>query len=485
LEKAGADPGTREGNVLASANRILQNSRARLRLALLLCLTVAGFLAFVVFPPERVSVEADGREQVIVSREGDAAMVLKQAGVQPSMNDVVVRAGNELRVERALPVVMEADGRTLAWRTRATTVRGLLSEMDIESGPYDAVYINGIEVRPGDALDPHSLTLLPDAVYQAFGKAPAAPGLSVTVYRAVPFTLVEDGRTIVIKSSRPTVDLALKEAGVRLGPADRVFPALTEPLVAGQQVSVEHAAALTIRTGDSSRVVYTHQSLLSDALAEAGLALGAEDRVEPSVDAAVYNGMTARLVRVAGRQLVEREDVARKTVFKPDETLQGSASRVVQGHDGVKIREYRIVIEDGVETERRLVREGFDPDVQDTVIYYAASSVRATGLPAENLTVARTERMWVTWYNAASSGKPATDPAYGITFSGLPLTKGIVAVDPRVIPLGTRLYVPGYGFAIAADTGGAVLGNILDLGFPDGVHVDWATGYHDVYILTP
>jgi 3D (Asp-Asp-Asp) domain-containing protein len=93
--------------------------------------------------------------------------------------------------------------------------------------------------------------------------------------------------------------------------------------------------------------------------------------------------------------------------------------------------------------------------------------------------------MYGTWYNAASSGKPATHPAYGITRSGMPLTKGIVAVDPNVIPLGTHLYIPGYGFAIAADTGGGIIGERIDLGYPDGVEVDWYTGWTDVYILTP
>jgi 3D (Asp-Asp-Asp) domain-containing protein len=53
----------------------------------------------------------------------------------------------------------------------------------------------------------------------------------------------------------------------------------------------------------------------------------------------------------------------------------------------------------------------------------------------------------------------------GITKLGLPAGHGIVAVDPAVIPLGTRLYIPGYGAAVAADTGGAIHGNRIDLGF--------------------
>jgi 3D (Asp-Asp-Asp) domain-containing protein len=62
-----------------------------------------------------------------------------------------------------------------------------------------------------------------------------------------------------------------------------------------------------------------------------------------------------------------------------------------------------------------------------------------------------------------SCGKHEGDPYYGITASGMKVKPGIVAVDPRVIPLGTWLYVEGYGEALAADTGGAIKGNKIDL----------------------
>ena len=54
----------------------------------------------------------------------------------------------------------------------------------------------------------------------------------------------------------------------------------------------------------------------------------------------------------------------------------------------------------------------------------------------------------------------------GTTASGLPVGVGVIAVDQTVIPLGTRVFVPGYGAAVAADVGSAIKGNIIDLWMP-------------------
>lgn len=63
----------------------------------------------------------------------------------------------------------------------------------------------------------------------------------------------------------------------------------------------------------------------------------------------------------------------------------------------------------------------------------------------------------------ATAYLPTDGDGYGITATGIPATYGVAAVDPYVIPLGTRLYIPGYGEAIAADTGGAIIGYRIDL----------------------
>jgi uncharacterized protein YabE (DUF348 family)/3D (Asp-Asp-Asp) domain-containing protein len=421
-----------------------------------------------------------------MTRSDDVETVLKLAGVDRLAGDVITMNDGGLLLERARPVVVEVDGRILSWRSRAETIEQVLAELDVEIGPYDGLLYNGVEANANDPLFPGPFVAIASSQVASFSRAYTDSGpINLTVTRAVPFTITEDGHSLEFKSAKPTVAIALREAGIRLGPGDEVYPDPATALTAGIEIQVDHADAISLQTGESVRVIYTHKDILGEALAEAGLSLGADDRVEPDISADVFNGMTARLVRVAGSQFIESDEIIHGTIFRPDNGLSGTQTSVVQGNDGTVHREYHIVIEDGVEVERTLVREWYDPQPNETVIYYSAASLNETGADTGSLNVARVERMYVTWYNAASSGKAASDPAYGITKSGVPLTKGIVAVDPKFIPLGTKVYVPGYGFGQALDTGGGIVGNMLDLGYPDGVEVGWHTGWVDVYILAP
>lgn len=85
-------------------------------------------------------------------------------------------------------------------------------------------------------------------------------------------------------------------------------------------------------------------------------------------------------------------------------------------------------------------------------------SVTVEAQPAETAAVAAGSRTLVV--DAVAYHLP------GNTASGLPVGQGVIAVDPSVIPLGTRVFVPGYGPAVAADTGTAIRGNIIDLWMP-------------------
>lgn len=77
-----------------------------------------------------------------------------------------------------------------------------------------------------------------------------------------------------------------------------------------------------------------------------------------------------------------------------------------------------------------------------------------------------------------STGKSPGHPSYGITYSGVKVRRGAVstiAADPRVFPIGTVLYIPGYGYGVVADIGGAVKGHVIDLYFhsKEDIYSQW------------
>lgn len=99
-------------------------------------------------------------------------------------------------------------------------------------------------------------------------------------------------------------------------------------------------------------------------------------------------------------------------------------------------------------------------------------------------------RVVATGYYAGveSTGKDPTHPSYGITYSGVKVRRGeysTIAADLRIFPLGTVLYIPGYGYGVVADKGGAIRGNKIDLYFPtkQDVYNQWGKRTLDVFVL--
>jgi 3D (Asp-Asp-Asp) domain-containing protein len=87
-----------------------------------------------------------------------------------------------------------------------------------------------------------------------------------------------------------------------------------------------------------------------------------------------------------------------------------------------------------------------------------------------------------------STGKTPEHPQYGITYSGVKVRRDLystIAADPKVFPLGTILYIPGYGYGVVADTGSAIKGNKIDLYFENvkDVYALWGKKQVNVYVV--
>jgi uncharacterized protein YabE (DUF348 family) len=300
---------------------------------------------------------------------------------------------------------------------------------------------------------------------------------------SVPITLHEDGLVTSTTAAASTVGEALAQFGIVVGQGDYVFPDRVSALTAGIHIYIYHANDVSVVVDGQSAKTRTRKATVAGLLSEAGITLGPNDRVEPPLDMPLTEDMTVRVVRVReGIDTVE-EAIPRETIYRDDPDMdQGELAVLEPGADGLIRRSYRVVYEDGQEAKRELVDESEVPS-QTEIVARGTRPVNFVDTPAGPLRYRQSLKVYATWYNPASAGRSPDSPWYGIAATGVPVHKGIVAVDPSVIPLGSRMYVPGYGEGVAADTGWAVVGNIIDLGFADYEVSDWRSGWVEIYIL--
>lgn len=193
----------------------------------------------------------------------------------------------------------------------------------------------------------------------------------------------------------------------------------------------------------------------------------------PSVINDVQNIASAD-VMVAYDQIVVNESVAFNTVKRINASLNaGDTVTVREGENGEKTVSYRVKYENGVEVSREVISECVTKAPVDKIVEYGAqSSVTVPVVASEtNVDTGKLNYKYVIECNATAYDMSAEENGgyAGQTATGVPLDKGVIAVDPKVIPLGSRVYVEAldgswtYGYAVAADTGGAIKGNRVDL----------------------
>lgn len=418
--------------------------------------------------------------------------VLTEAGFKLKTGDVIepnlaapLPSDGLIQVREATPVVIEADGDTIERPTQSTTVDAVLRENSILVKPYDKVFMDGRLVELASPL-PRFVARAGLASRLAIpANAPAVARLSIQ--RAIPITVVEDGAPSVIYTTEPTLGQALSAAGILVYLGDQVTPDLAQATSAGRTIFVRRSQPASISVDNRIIRTRTQAKTVGDLLAQEGVTLAGKDYTSIALDEPVRANLAVNVVRIREVFETESEAIAYQTQWLPNPDLEIDQKIVAQqGIVGVKKRTIKTVYENGRQISRGIDREWIDRPPQNLIYNYGTKIVeRPLTLPdGRTVTYWRVIRVLATSYSAATSGKNTDHPQYGITYTGLKAGKGIVAVDPRLIRLNSSLYVPGYGTAVAGDTGGRILGRRIDLGYAEDALVFWFD-WVDVYVLSP
>ena len=418
--------------------------------------------------------------------------------VEPPL-DTQLSPKQVITVRLARPVIIEADGRTFQRLTHQHTLGGALTETGVITNARDEILINGQVAALSDSL-PSPLTaafsvqevkaasflLLTQTPRGAIVSARSEP-VRLIVHRAIPITLNDGGISSIFYTTQPNVGEALLNQGVALYLGDNVTPGLGTRLSPGMRIYIQRSTPVSVMVDGRTVKTRTRRKTVGEVLAQEGIALMGQDFTRPPIDSLISADDTIEVVRVYETFEINQEFIPFETSWVPDAEMDLDRQEVrQQGVTGVIKTRTRIRSENGQEVVRVVEDEWLDQEPNDRLIAYG-TKITVRTLDTENGPIEywRKISMLATPYSAATSGKDPDHPRYGITRSGLSAGYGIVAVDPKVIPLMTDLYIPGYGQALAADTGGLIQGKHIDLGFDENQPLPDLYEWRDVYVLTP
>lgn len=288
-------------------------------------------------------------------------------------------------------------------------------------------------------------------------------------------------RIVRLETSSRTVGDALREANVVLGPHDYCLPGPEAPLTQGLDIKVVRASLAFIYDGGKVHSIVTAKHTVDELLSQASIQVGADDTVIPALAEPVPADGRVRVVRVTYSQVVEEETVPYTIERRNDTSLEAGLVRVYKhGTEGLAQVTFNVRYEDGVEVSRQQVSREQVREPSPQVLLVGTLQEVTRG--ADNIRFERAVEAVATAYCPCT--KCCGPYAKGVTSSGLPAERGAIAVDPRVIPLGSRVYVDGYGFAVAADTGSAIKGNRVDVCFSSHEEaLRWGRKQVKVYVI--
>lgn len=304
--------------------------------------------------------------------------------------------------------------------------------------------------------------------------------VSVTTVYAVPpakTVTISDGEyEMSVLTASSTVKGAILENGFLLSKNDEVTPSLKSSLFEGMKISIDRSKDILLTCDGNTTLYTTTAETYRDFLNENNIALSPDDIVSVNLDSTIPEESQFKITRVTKEIVEVSENISYSTSQVNDANLYIGETKLTQpGKDGIKKIKYEVVYNDGKEVSTTYTGEYVAIQPINEVISVGTKKKEPEVLTAtvgsHTFKYKNVITCQATAYDLSfeSTGKRPGSPGYGITASGTYAKVGTVAVDPKVIPLGTKLFIAStdgevvYGYCTAEDTGGAIKGNKVDL----------------------
>lgn len=429
--------------------------------------SISAVILFAFWSHKQVTLVIDGQSRTLTTFALTVGKLLKTEDIAYAEDDELnpaasdwLKEGAVVTLDRAIPIQVLADGTFYEFVSTERLPIRLLASAGLTLLPGDMLMLEGLPVPTDVPIDKPQ------------------GSISLQVERSLPFEIQQDTQVESYQAGTTTLGQALWKAGIILQSNDDLQPSPYTPLQANLKAQLTRAQPLSIQTANGEVTFRTSSQTIGEALAEAGLALQGLDYSDPPSDQLVPVNRKIRLVRVQEQVIIENKPLAFETIYEAAPDIDLDTISVIQtGEYGLTAQRILIRYEDGQETNREVEAEWIARQPKARILGYGTNVVKhSLDTPDGTVYYYRALTMWATSYSPADTGND-------ITATGQVLRKGLVAINPYYIPYGTQMYVPGYGYAEAADTG--LLGpRWIDLGYSEDDYVAWHQNV-TVYFLWP
>lgn len=289
-----------------------------------------------------------------------------------------------------------------------------------------------------------------------------------------PVTIQVDGNEIKTRVFfATTVEDVLAQKHIKLGAKDLVSPSAKQVVKKNTRIVVVRAFKVKVIADGKSRIILSPPVTVKNAIKLAGFTVSEKDIVKTLPTSRTVPGQEIEVIRVTEKDETIKQPVPFQTERTTDPSLEKGLTKTISGgQEGVALNTVRITYHNGQEVKKEIVKSEVLVQPKNKVV--AMGSITSVSRGGERLNFREVRYMQASAYTYTGFR----------TATGRNPEVGMVAVDPSVIPMGTRLYIEGYGYGHAADTGGAIKGNRIDLFMEEHSQcVNWGRRTVKVYLL--